>query len=144
MRVTLLCLAVLLIVPHVDAAPAPVPGRAAKEKLEALKKKLPDVVSPWAKERWPAFRTVKVRIVRMLSPTQAKVVVTSRWVDEQGTHLPQRDEVFTIFLDFYDGAWSATRCDTSWSVKDDGPSYHSFNKAIRFLMLAIDEAAEKP
>ena len=31
-------LAALLVVPHVDAAPAPAPGLRAKEKLESLKK----------------------------------------------------------------------------------------------------------
>jgi hypothetical protein len=137
MRTTFLCLAILFLVPHVDAAPAPAPGRAAKEKLEALKKKLPDLVSDWLKERWPPKKAVEVRVVRMLGPTEAKVVLMSHWADSKGRTNPN-DEVFTIFLVYYDGVWSATRFDSSWTVKDDFE-----NNAVRLLMLAIDEAAEK-
>jgi hypothetical protein len=138
MRVTFLCFAVLFIVPHVDAAPAPAPVRAAMEKLEALKKKLPDIVSSWAKERWYASETVEVRVVRMLGPSQAKVVLLSRASDGKRGPFPQNDIVFTIFLDFYDGTWSATRFDGSWPAKSDLE-----NGSVRFLMLAIDEGAEK-
>ena len=137
MRASFLCLAVLFLAPHVDAAPASAEGRAAKEKLEALKKKLPDIVSSWAKERWYDNCTVEVRVVRMLGPTEAKVVLMSRWADPKGRPDLSHDNIFTIFLDFYDGVWSTTRSD-AWSLTDD-----YFNRAIRFLMLAIDEAAEK-
>jgi hypothetical protein len=46
--------------------------------------------------------------------------------------------VFTLFLTFHDGPWVTTRFEASW-----GPDGHLSNKAVRFLMLAIDEAAEK-
>jgi len=52
MRTMFLCLAVLLVVPPAEAAPAPDPSRKAKEKLGALKKRLPDIVKAWAKVRW--------------------------------------------------------------------------------------------
>jgi hypothetical protein len=48
---SILCLAALLVVPCVDAAPAPASGRKAKEKLEALKQRLPAVLETWVKER---------------------------------------------------------------------------------------------
>jgi hypothetical protein len=138
MRVTLLCLAVLFLAPHVDAAPTPAPVLKAKEKLEALKKKLPDVVSSWAKERWHPKEAVEFRVVRMLGPTEAKVVLVSHWVDRQGRPNPNNDNVFTFFLVYYDGVWSPTRSDATWLVTDDFRS-----RGIRFLMLVIDEAAEK-
>jgi hypothetical protein len=50
----------LLTIPHVDAAPAPAAGRAAKEKLEVLKKRLPDIVSSWAKKHWYGSEAVEV------------------------------------------------------------------------------------
>src|SRR5215469_12595754 len=105
-------------VPGPDAPPPPLrPGRAAKEKLETLKKRLPYVVSSWAKERWYDNCTVEVRVVRMLGPTEAKVVLMSRWADPKGRPDPPKDTVFTIFLDFYEGVWSTTRSD-AWSLTD--------------------------
>jgi hypothetical protein len=133
MRVTLLCCVALLVVPFVDAAPARAPGREAKEKLEALKKRLPDVVRSWTKERWSKGEAVEVRIVRMLGPSQAKVVLLSRGTDPFGRPSPDNDKVFTIFLNFYGGIWSTTRLDGSAQDACEN----------RFLMLAIDEAAEK-
>jgi hypothetical protein len=103
MRTTFLCLAVLLVDPHADAAPAPAPDRAAKEKLEALKKRLPNIVRSWAKERWYDSAAVEVRFVRMLGPTQAKVVLMSRMADKKGRPDHLNDKVFTIFLVFYGG-----------------------------------------
>lgn len=135
MRTTFLCVAVMFFVPQVDATPAPAPGAKAKEKLEALKKRLPDVVRSWAKERWYPSATVEVRVVRMLGLSQAKVVMMSREKETASAN----DKVFTIFLDFYDGYWSAIRFDGSWSAKNVFE-----NRNMPFLMLAIDEAAEKP
>jgi hypothetical protein len=128
MHAALVCFAALIV-----AAPAPVPGLKAKEELEALKKRLPGVVCSWAKEHWSTDEVVEVRVVRMFSPTQAKVVLMSRRSDFMKKHGLGKDTVFTIFLDFYDGTWSATRFD------GDLPA-----DSVRFLMLAIDEAAEKP
>lgn len=134
MRTTVLCVAVMFIVSRVDAAPAPAPGLKAKETLEALKKRLPDVVRAWAKERWYPNEKVEVRVVRMLGPSQAKVVLMSREKESASAN----DKVFTIFLDFYDGYWSTIRFDASWAAKNDFE-----NRNVRFLMLAIDEAVEK-
>jgi hypothetical protein len=108
MRTTLVSLALLLALPHLNAAPAPEPGRGAKEKLEALKKRLPDVVAAWARERWDDSRKVEVRMVRLLGPARAKVVIVSLGVDPQGRRRPVDDTAYTILLDFYDGVWSTT------------------------------------
>jgi hypothetical protein len=138
MRASLVSLVVILAATQLEAAPAPNTTRKAKEKLEALKKRLPDIVSSWAKERWYQTETVEVRVVRMLGPTQAKVVLLSQASDDQGGRKPYQDKVFTIFLDFYDGIWSSTRFDASWPATN-----HFENSSVRFLMLAIDEAGEK-
>ena len=139
MRTTLVGLALLVVVPSLDAGPAPDPGRLPKQKLEALKKKLLDIVEAWAKERWNTGTSVHVRVVRLLGPSQAKVVLLSRSEDAKSGRQPDQDEVFTIFLDYYGDAWSATRLEGSC------PATNHFNSwAVRFLMLAIDEAAEKP
>jgi hypothetical protein len=119
--------------------PAPDPVRLPKQTLEALRKKLPDIAEAWPKERWYASAAVEVRVVRLLGPSQAKVVVLSKSADAKGGRQPDHDQVFTIFLDYYDGAWSATRFDPSSPAKADFDSW-----AVRFLVLAIDEAAEKP
>jgi hypothetical protein len=101
MRASLLCLVALVVIPCVEAVPAPV--SKAKERLETLKKRLPHVVGSWAKERWYPRETVEVRVVRMLGPSQAKVVLMSRASDGKGGPAPWKDKVFTIFLDFYNG-----------------------------------------
>lgn len=49
LRLSLAVLAVLSAVSVAQAAPAPAPDREAKEKLEALKKRLPGVFEAWAK-----------------------------------------------------------------------------------------------
>src|SRR5262249_10186271 len=78
-RVTPIALpALLLLAAAAHAAPAPDPDRAARRSLEALTKKLPDVVSAWAKERWYESHAVKFRSARLLSATEAKVT----FVDE--------------------------------------------------------------
>jgi hypothetical protein len=83
MRLTLLCLAALLVVPHIVAAPAPPSGQEAKKKLETLKKRLPDVLAEWVKEKdnahwlddWPLgphelTYKPELRILRRISPNR--------------------------------------------------------------------------
>jgi hypothetical protein len=137
-RQALACLALLVPVLSVPAAPAPEPGREAKQKLEGLKKRLPDAVAAWAHERWAGSSRVEVRIVRLLGPAEAKLTLVSLAANTQGGREPEHDEVITVFLRYYDGAWSATRFEVSWPASDN-----ESNKAVRFLMLAIDEAGSK-
>jgi uncharacterized membrane protein YgcG len=64
---------------------------------------------------------VEVHVVRMLGTTQAKVVLMSRAADEKERPDPNNDMVFTIFLVFYDGAWSTTRFDAPWQASTRRP-----------------------
>lgn len=138
MRTSLLCIAFIFTVAQLDAAPAPAPSNKAKEKLESLKKQLPEIVSSWAKERWYPNASIYVRVVRRLGPSQAKVVLMSRALDGKGGRTTYSDKVFTVFLDFYYGMCPVERFEVSWPERSDFE-----NRNVRFLMLAIDEAAEK-
>ena len=116
----------------VTPAPASDPDTAARKGLEALRKRLPGVVASWAKERWHKDDPVRLRLVRRVGPAEAKL--TLRMGDD-----PKTDQLLTIYLRFHDGLWTTTRFESTWEGRS------SFNdRAARFLMLAIDEAAEKP
>jgi hypothetical protein len=127
--------ALVLIAPLVSAAPAP---DRAKEKLAAMKKKLPEAAQKWI-EGWNAFpnHQVEVKLVRQISPTEAKVTLLLPYFDNQGVAFPNRDEMLTIHLRYYDGTWTTTGCQTSRSGLD------SKECAVQKLMLAIDELGEK-
>jgi hypothetical protein len=113
-RPALACLALLLAVSSLPAAPAPEPGREAKQKLEDLKKRLPDAVAAWARERWYDTSRVEVRLARLVGPAEAKVTLVSLATDPRGQRQPNQDEVITVFLRYYDGSWSPTRFEASW------------------------------
>src|SRR5262249_42019211 len=105
MRTTFLCLAVLFLVPHVDAAPAPGEGRAAKEKLESLKKRLPDLLGAWLEKKenctWlPGDWTCKpeLRVLRRVGPERAKAVILLTAFDTKGGPMRNRDVLLTVFL----------------------------------------------
>ncbi|HEY7153661.1 MAG TPA: hypothetical protein VH575_06860 [Gemmataceae bacterium] len=144
MRTTFLYLAVLYLVPHVDAAPAPAEGRAAKEKLEALKKRLPDLLSDWQKSEkddWlPNQWTCKaeLRLLRRVGPDRAKAVILFAPFDEKGASVRNHDLLLTIFLSYQDGCWTIERSEVAGRLtgKAERPTF-------AFLMLAFDEAAEK-
>jgi hypothetical protein len=142
MRTTLRCLVVLLVVPHANAAPAPEPGRKANEKLEALKKRLPDVLKTWVKERtvgYPFTYAPTLRRVRLIRAAEAKVVVHLNRVDDDGKVRERPDYMLTAYLSYYNGLWTIVRFESS------DPSFSRISSgAVHFLMDAIDEAAEKP
>jgi hypothetical protein len=74
--------------------PPPEPGREAKQKLELLRKRLPDLVPTWARERWYGNQ-VEVR----LGPAEAKVTLVSLAADAQGQREPGQDEVLMLAID---------------------------------------------
>jgi hypothetical protein len=151
-RATLFLAAALSAVPPAWAAPAPEPGGGARRKLEGLKKRLPAIVAAWAKERWYDSAAVEVKSVHLLGPAEAKVNFLSRDVGGRaggparmrgggrGVRLRNTDgdEVFTIYLRYYDGQWTASRLEASWD-----PTGHWNSKAVRFLMVDIDSANGK-
>ncbi|HEY7427088.1 MAG TPA: hypothetical protein VH682_22830 [Gemmataceae bacterium] len=143
MRATLVCLAVMLIVPHIEAAPVPDPGRVGKAKLEELKKKLPDIFGEWKKVRaWRkngSYPEPELRVLRRIGPERAKAVLLFPHFGSTGNRVPRHDMLLTIFLCYQDGYWTTERFETF------GAESHSYERSdFAFLMLAIDEAAEKP
>jgi hypothetical protein len=129
----------LSALPPAGAAPAPTDG-GARRKLQDLKKRLPRIVGAWAKARWYGRAAVEVKSVHLVGPSEAKVNLFSRDIGK-GAPMPpdsDRDEVFTIYLRYYDGQWTAGRFEASWE-----PSNHYNNKRVRLLMLDIDSANGK-
>ena len=119
------------------AAPEPTDGKA-RARLEALKKRLPGIMAAWAKERWYRSSKVEVRLVRRTGPAEARVILLSHHLGSDGRANPEHDEVLTVYLRYFEGAWTTTRFEATWS-----PGNHYNNRATRFLMLAIDESEGK-
>jgi hypothetical protein len=134
-RMTTSLLTLALLVPTVSAAPAP---DVAKEKLEALKKKLSEVVEKWGRDNAVIVRRsaeqAELRLARQVSPIEAKVTVLLNGSGEP-------PEPLTIYLRYYDGSWTSTRFEGR--RKDAVPTDDDAVAAIRRLMLAIDELGEK-
>jgi hypothetical protein len=133
----LLALALCASAATTPAPAAPVPDeRQARETFEALKKRLPGVVAEWARKsgRWDPKREPSVELVRRVAADEAKVVIVFKGLDGMGKPDPLFDDVVTLELRYFDGAWTTVRYDTSWS-----PTVYG-NKAVRFLMLAIDKS----
>jgi hypothetical protein len=146
MRATCLCLVALLAAPYVDAAPAP---DTSKQKLETLKKKLLGVLNDWVNEDNAHWLTVpfsnskptckpEVRVLRRVSPNRAKAVILFAAYGENG-RLKNHDVVLTVYLTYQDGCWTTETFEAS-SLAVDTKQFHP---TFAFLMMAIDEAAEK-
>jgi hypothetical protein len=140
MHATFLCLAALVV-----AAPAPTPGLKAKERLEALKKRLPDLVDDWLKKRpkdsWITREFTckpELRLVRQVGTDRAKVVILFTMIDGQGAPFPSQDLLLTIFLSYYDGSWTIERSEVAGRLAGK-----SVRPTFAFLMMSIDEAAAK-
>lgn len=146
MRVALIGLIILLTIPHVEAAPAPEPGRAAKEKLGALKKRLPGVLNDWAKnarwERDDITRTPKLRVLRRVGPARAKAVIHFEAFQQNGARTRYFDVLVTVFLTYQDDCWTTERFEkeVNFRVLENGTTELP---NFAFLMVDIDEAAEK-
>ena len=100
--------------------------------FEALKKKLPGLVEGWSREHWYAGKVVEVKVARRIGPAEAKVTFLGHTSDAGDP------EPFSVYLHFYDGAWTTTRLDAGWSSTND-----SNTRAVHFLMLAIDQLGGK-
>jgi hypothetical protein len=131
-RIALALLALALFAPVAPAAD----DAKARETFEALKRRLPGVVTEWATKsgRWDPKREAAVQLVRRVAADRAKVVILFKGLDGMGKPDPLYDDVLTIHLRYFDEAWTTTRYDSSWT-----PTVYR-NKAVRFLMLAIDKS----
>jgi len=127
--------ALLTLALFAPAAPA-ADDTKARETFAALKQRLPGVVTEWAKKsgRWDPKREAVVELVRRVAADEAKVVIVFKGLDGMGKPDPLFDDVVTVYLRYYDGEWTSTRYDSSWTPTVSG------NKAVRFLMLAIDKS----
>jgi hypothetical protein len=144
-RPALVILALALAIPSVAAVPSPSPDREARDKLEALKKRLPDIVGEWMKKEGGASWlrnnwtcVPEVRVLRRVAPKGAKAVIRFAASDENGVRDWRGDVLLTIFLTYQDGCWTTERFEAV-GYTDPG----TFRTIFAFLMLAIDEAAEK-
>jgi hypothetical protein len=136
-RTALAALAACLLLLPSPARAAAAPGDAkARETFAALKRRLPGVVTEWATKsgHWDPKREATVALARRVAADRAKVVIVCKGLDGMGKPDPLYDDVVTLYLRHYDGAWTTTRYDTSWT-----PTVYG-NKAVRFLMLAIDRS----
>lgn len=141
MRATCLCLVALLAALSVDAAPAP---DSSKQKLAALKKKLPDLVGDWLKKEKftiPPGGTCKseLRVLRRLGANRAKAVILFTAFEKKGARAESWDLLLTVFLSYYDGCWTTETFDASCRSLES----KQLRPYFAFLMMAIDEAAEK-
>jgi len=127
--------ALLTLALFAPAAPA-ADDTKARETFAALKQRLPGVVTEWAKKsgRWDPKREAVVELVRRVAADEAKVVIVFKGLDGMGKPDPLFDDVVTVYLRYYDGEGTSTRYDSSWT-----PTVYG-NKAVRFLMLAIDKS----
>jgi len=147
---TLSVLGLLVFAGAGQVAPAPAPAPAQDEsllKLEKLKKKLPDLLTEWKQSKRLHTNndydfTCEPRLVRRLSPTEAKVaIVIQPFRMRDARRDPSNEQILTIYLQFFDGVWTTTKFEAVWNGYFCGE--REGNSFARFLMLAIDESAEK-
>lgn len=129
-------LALLLLTSTALAAPAPDRAGEARRKLEALKKKLPNLLKTWNKS-YIGQPQVTVRRLRLIGDGQAKLVIGLDERERAADTSPP-NHLLTIYLTYYDGLWTATGFQLSDTILGN-----QTDKAAHFLMDAIDEAAEK-
>jgi hypothetical protein len=128
------------------AAPAPSDEQTAKAKLEALEKKLPDLLTENVdqSEYWANPYKGSVRAVRMTGPTSAKLTVRLEHFakNENGgvVKAPRLDEVLVIYMSYYDGVWTTQRYEGTWT---DDTYLKANSRGVKFLMAALDEMAAK-
>jgi hypothetical protein len=123
-------------------APIPETERDAREKLEALKKRLPKLIETFrAKAGTEDSYTPDVPVFRRLGPTEAKLTIAFRFrYSNTGQADPDYDELLTIFLRFYDGAWITTGMQASWPPVGNGWAAHP-TRVAHYLMQDIDKVA---
>jgi hypothetical protein len=143
MRITCLCIVAIFTVAQLDAAPAP---DLPKQRLAALKKRLPNTLGDWVKQEgsvnwltnnWTC--TPELRVLRRIAPERAKAVILFAASDQQGVRNWRGDVLVTVFLTYQDGYWTTERFE---AVGNTDPG--TFRTTFAFLMLVIDEATEKP
>jgi hypothetical protein len=136
LAVTALALAFAALV---RSAPIPESERLAREKLAALKDKLPDMLQALKKRvRKEEYTPVAVG-PRRLGLTEAKLTVEFRYADKAGKRYPEDDYFLTVFLRYHDGAWLTSGMHASWPPT--GPVWgEQQTRAAHFFLQDIDAA----
>jgi hypothetical protein len=80
----------------------------------------------------------ELRVLRRVGPDRAKLVILFEAFDNKGARAQSCDMLLTDFLSYQDGCWTTERSEAA-RRGENAASGQSFG----FLMLAIDEAAEK-
>jgi hypothetical protein len=122
------------------------PQSRAKEKLEALKKRLPAVLRAWFKDNFPfeagaPFKkkaSVALRRARLLGDAKAKPTIHFS-AEHEGERAKCPYCLVTVLLTYYDGLWTARQY--QWGGGSSTPEQSQV--AGQFLLEAIDEAAER-
>jgi len=131
------------------AEPAKVPmpeGESKKKpddahvKFDALKKRLPGIVSVWCETSpfslsEPQVRKPQVRIARRTSSTEAKITLVAE--------LFGSDCFFVFYLHYYDGAWTVVRWEAAWAAGGNEITQEKVAPYMLQLALSMDESAEK-
>jgi hypothetical protein len=144
MRVTAAATLALALLP----APAPPPRpeeEQAREALDALKQKLPAAVSEWVGKEglWDLKYKGSVKSLRLTGPVEAKLTVRLEAFTfdprvQGDVKAPQCDELLVVRLKCYQGVWTATGFEGTWT-----DSHKGNDRGAKFLMAAIDELGEK-
>jgi hypothetical protein len=120
--------------------PIPEAAQDAKDKLAAVQKRLPGQLEDFrARAGNQDSYTPEVLGVRRLGLYEAKLTVAFRYADK-GKRDADYDEMLTVLLRFYDGAWVTTELQTSWPAHGNGWGKRP-TKAAHLLMQDIDAAA---
>jgi hypothetical protein len=121
-----------------DAAKDRRPHRAPKDKVddvraqfEALKKRLPKIVSAWCKTAWVG--EPKARVARLTSPTEAKYTFETKTPAEFGL---DREHLFTLYLRYFDGRWTVLR----WEAGGDNLAQDRIGLYMQKLAMAVDQS----
>jgi hypothetical protein len=127
------------------SAPIPESERLAREKLAALKGKLPDLLESFHKRlRVPeqeCYTPVPLG-PRRLGPAEAKLTVALQHATKAGKRHPKQDHFLTVFLRFHDGAWVTAGMSASWPPV--GPGWgEQPTRAAHFFVQDIDAAADE-
>jgi hypothetical protein len=122
------------------AAPIPETERDAREKLEALKKRLPKLLDGFLEEAQSATVYMpEVLAVRRLGPSEAKLNFAFRYA-ALGKRDATLDHYLTVFLRYYDGAWISAGMQTSWPAAAGSGWGAEPTRAAHLLLLDIDSA----
>ena len=149
-RMTILAVSLLIVLATSAASfaqsdSAPARFEAVKTALPGVLKSLAETVVKLSKGETGAMTRLQAvpEVVRMTSPSQAKITVTAQWSDYYSSidKTTNDDGVITLYLRDHSGKWTVTDWECTWSKEKNGRArFHYF---AHQLILAIDKLADK-